>query len=395
MAISAGPDLAVMFEPFRLKNITLKSRFIMPAMNRGWTVDGLPSPKYADYYAARARRGVALIVTGALPIDHPSSSALTDPLINARSGAVWRQVTDAVRAEGGHMFMQLWHEGAIRLEGKGPYPEGPTLSPSGYASATRQNGRAATVEELEEIKQAFVDAALVAKASGFSGVEVHGAHGYFIDQFFWPVTNRRSDRYGGATVLERVRYPLEVVRAIRAAVGPDYLISLRFSQWKEVDFEGHIMDVPTELEGFIKAFEEAGVDMFNCSSRYFWKPENDSSPLNLAGWAKKFTKLPVVTVGSLGLKIDLFGGFLAEGVTFDFAGQAQLQIMADQFARGEFDLMAIGRAIIGDADWLVKVREGRYDDIRSFSKVDVMGNYEWDPGIVGETHGLTEHGMTA
>lgn len=386
-------DLSRMFEPCQLKNITLKSRFIMPAMNRGWTVDGLPSSKYAEYYATRARRGVALIVTGALPVDHPSSSALTDPLINERSGNVWATVTQAVREAGGHMFMQLWHEGAIRLEGKGPYPDGPTLSPSGFASATRQNGRAATIEELEEIKQAFVNAALVAKASGFSGIEIHGAHGYFIDQFFWPVTNRRTDNYGGATVLERARYPLELVRAIRAAVGPDYLISLRFSQWKEVDFDASIMDVPTELEGFLNAFESAGVDMFNCSSRYFWKPENDSSLLNLAGWTKKFTRLPVVTVGSLGLKIDLFGGFLAEGMSFDFAGQAQLQIMADQFARGEFDLMAIGRSIIGDADWLLKVRDGRYDEIRSFSKADVMGNYEWDPGIVGETHGLKEEDM--
>lgn len=215
-----------------------------PAMNRGWTVNGLPSEKYAEYYASRARRGVAMIVTGALPIDPPSLSALTDPLINERSGNVWANVTSAAREAGGHMFMQLWHEGAIRLEGKGPYPDAPTLSPSGVASATRQNGRAATRDELDEIKQAFVDAALVAKACGFAGVESHGAHRYFIDQLLWPVTNRRIDDYGGATVLEHARHPLDVVRVTRAAVGPDYLISFRFSQWKEVDFDARIMDVP-------------------------------------------------------------------------------------------------------------------------------------------------------
>lgn len=389
----ARVDLSPLFQPFWLRNIELNTRFIMPAMNRGWIEAGLPSEKYAEYYASRVRRGISLVITGACPVDHPSSSALIDPLINERSGAAWAKATAAVRAAGGHMFQQLWHEGAIRVEGKGPYPEAPTLSPSGLAQKGRPNGRAATLEELDEIKQAFARAALVARDSGFSGVEVHGAHGYFLDQFLWQETNLRSDRYGGKTVLERAAYPLEVVRAIRAAVGPDYPISFRFSQWKEVDFDARIMDVPTELEGFLAAFKDAGVDLFNCSSRYFWKPENDSSRLNLAGWAKKFTEIPVVAVGSLGLKIDLFGGFLAKDQRFDFAGQDQLEILAGQFKRGEFDLMAIGRSIIGDAEWLVKAREGRYGDIRTFDKNDVMGDYEWDPGLVGEAHGLDAAGM--
>ncbi len=386
-------DVSALFTPFRLKNIKLKSRFIMPAMNRGWVVDGLPSEKYADYYARRVQRGIALVITGACPIDHPSSSAMIDPLINSRSGAAWAKVTSAVTSAGGHMFQQLWHEGAIRVEGRGPYPDAPTLSPSGLAHKDRPNGRAATVAELEEIKQAFVDAALVARLSGFAGVEVHSAHGFLLDQFLWSETNRRTDIYGGGTVRERARFPLEVVRAIRAAVGPDYIISYRFSQWKEVDFDARIMEVPRELEGFLADFRAAGVDLFNCSSRYFWKPEVEGSNLNLGGWAKKFTDVPVATVGSLGLKIDLFGGFLAESMTFDFAGQAQIQIMLEQFQRGEFDLMGVGRSIIGDADWLLKVRDGRFDEIRSFTKADVMGDYTYDPGIVGETHGLDAKGF--
>lgn len=387
-------DLSPLFTPFRLKNITLKSRFIMPAMNRGWIVDGLPSIKYAEYYSSRVRRGIALVITGACPVDHPSSSAMIDPLIDARSGAAWAKTTAAVREAGGHMFQQLWHEGAIRLAGRGPYPEAVSLSPSGLARKGKPNGRAASLLELDEIKQAFVLAALVAKASGFAGVEVHGAHGFLLDQFLWSETNLRTDRYGGATVRERARFPLDVVRAIRAAVGPDYLISFRFSQWKEVDFDARIMDVPTELEGFLSDFRAAGVDLFNCSSRYFWKPENEESDLNLAGWAKKLTDIPVVSVGSVGLKIDLFGGFLAEGMQFEFAGQAQLQVLADQFARGEFDLMGVGRSIIGDADWLLKVRDGRFHEIRPFTKADVMGNYTYDPGIVGETHGVDAKAFT-
>lgn len=381
-------DLSPLFAPFHLKNITLPTRFIMPAMNRGWTVDGLPSRRYSDYYARRVERGVAMVITGACPIDHPSSSAMTDPIINVRSGEAWAEATAAVRAAGGHMVQQLWHEGAIRVEGRGPYPDAPTLSPSGFASRGRPNGRAATIDELEEIKAAYVAAALVAQASGFSGVEVHGAHGFLLDQFLWAQTNLRTDRYGGSTVLERARFPLEVVRAIRAAVGPDYLISYRFSQWKEVDFDATIMHVPTELAPFLAAFKAAGVDLFNCSTRYFWKPEVVGSDLNLAGWAKRATDIPVVAVGSVGLKIDLFGGLITEGISLDFAGQEQLQILADQFARDEFDLIAVGRSMIGDADWLIKARDGRFDEIRPFSKADVMGDYEYDPGIVGEAHSM-------
>jgi 2,4-dienoyl-CoA reductase-like NADH-dependent reductase (Old Yellow Enzyme family) len=386
-------DLSALFTPFKLKKITLQSRFIMPAMNRGWVVDGLPSAKYAEYYANRVKRGIALVITGACPIDHPSSSAMIDPLINEKSGAAWAKTTSAVRDAGGHMFQQLWHEGAIRVEGRGPYPEAPSLSPSGLAHGGKANGRAASIAELEEIKAAFAQAALVAKASGFAGVEVHGAHGFLLDQFLWPETNIRTDRYGGRTVRERASFPLEVVRAVRAAVGPEFLISFRFSQWKEVSFDARIMDVPTELEGFLADFRDAGVDLFNCSSRYFWKPEADGSHLNLAGWAKKFTDVPVASVGSVGLKIDLFGGLLAEGMQFEFAGQAQLQILVDQFARGEFDLMGVGRSIIGDADWLLKVRDGRFNEIRPFTKADVMGDYTYDPGIVGETHGVSAKGF--
>lgn len=387
-------DLDALFTPFRLKGITLPTRFIMPAMNRGWTVDGLPSERYGEYYASRVRRGVSLVVTGACPVDHPSSSAMTDPLITPATGVAWAKATSAVTSAGGFMFQQLWHEGAIRVEGRGPYPDAPTLSPSGLAHAERRNGRAATFEELQEIKEAYVNAALVARDSGFAGVEVHGAHGFLLDQFLWADTNLRTDCYGGSTVLERARFPLEVIAEIRAAVGPDYIISYRFSQWKEVAFEATIIDVQTELAGFLAAFREAGVDLFSCSSRYFWKPEIAGSNLNLAGWAKRFTDIPVVAVGSVGLKIDLFGGFIAEGLELDFAGEAQLEILARQFERGEFDLIAVGRSMIGDADWLTKVRTGRYAEIRPFTKADVMGDYQYDPGIVGETHGLTADGMT-
>lgn len=108
-------DMSPLFKPFRIKDMVLQSHFVMTAMNRGWTTaDGLPdAARYASYYSDRAARGIGLVITGSFPIDHPSSSALSDPLINARSVEPWSGVTAAVRAAGGHTFLQLWHEGAF------------------------------------------------------------------------------------------------------------------------------------------------------------------------------------------------------------------------------------------------------------------------------------------
>lgn len=388
-------SIEALFQPFTLNGITLPTRFVMPGMNRGWYENGVPSDRYGPYYADRVRHGVGLVITGACPVDHPSASAMTDPPINAKSAIGWGKAAEAVRAAGGHIFQQLWHEGAIRVAEKGYYPDAPTLSPSGLAKADKPNGRAATLGELEDIAAAFADAALCARDAGFSGVEIHGAHGFLLDQFLWAETNRRTDRYGGATLMERARFPLDVIRAVRGAVGPNYPIAYRFSQWKEVDFEARIIDPASEMQPFVRAIEDAGADLLHASSRYFWKPDNDAAPLNLAGWARRHATVPVITVGSVGLKIDLFGGFLSDAATLEAAGTEQLNQMAAMYEGGQFDLLAVGRSLIGDAAYLEKLRAGDLAAIRRFTKADVMGDYEYDPGIVGEVQGLDAEKMRA
>lgn len=377
-----------LFEPIAVGAIELPTRFVMPAMNRGWYEEGVPSDRYGGYYAERVRNGVGLVVTGACPVDHPSASAMTDPPINARSAVGWSKAAEQVRRGGGHIFQQLWHEGAIRVAEKGYYPDAPTLSPSGLARGDRPNGRAATTGELEDIIAAFADAAVCARQAGFSGVELHGAHGFLIDQFLWAQTNLRQDRFGGPSLLERARFALEAIAAVRAAVGPDFPISFRFSQWKGIDFDARIMEPEYEIAGFVVAMETAGVDMLHASSRYFWKPDNAAAPLNLAGWTKRFARVPVVTVGSVGLKIDLFGGFLSDRAELEAADVEQLIQLARMHAAGQFDCLAVGRSLIGDASYLTKLRAGDLAAIRRFTKADVMGDYEYDPGIIGDVQGM-------
>ena len=127
-----------------------------------------------------------------------------------------------------------------------------------------------TEHDIAETIRAFAQAAGEAKALGFDAVEIHGAHGYLIDQFFWHPTNQRTDRYGGQTLAERSRFATELIRAVRKAVGPDFPISLRISQWKLQDYAAKLATTPQEMEAWLVPLAEAGVDIFHCSQRRFW-----------------------------------------------------------------------------------------------------------------------------
>ncbi|WP_455906392.1 oxidoreductase, partial [Metapseudomonas otitidis] len=157
-----------------------------------------------------------------------------------------------------------------------------------------------TQQDIDDVVAAYAQAARDAKAIGMDGVELHGAHGYLIDQFFWDGTNPRTDGYGGSQA-NRSRFAIEVIKAVREAVGPDYPIIFRFSQWKQQDYTARLVQTSEELEGFLKPLSEAGVDIFHCSTRRFWEPEFEGSDLNLAGWTRKLTGKPTITVGSVGL----------------------------------------------------------------------------------------------
>jgi 2,4-dienoyl-CoA reductase-like NADH-dependent reductase (Old Yellow Enzyme family) len=302
--------------------------------------------------------------------------------INDASMSAWQRCFDAVNRAGGRMFLQLWHEGAVRKEGgEGPYSKHPSLSPSGLVHAGKPNGRAATLEDLDAIRDAFVRAALAARELGAAGVEVHSCHGYLLDQFLWPDTNRRTDGYGGDDIRARVRFPAEIVAAIRAELGREFPISFRFSQWKEVDYKARITPTPEDLRTMLSVLRSAGVDVFHASARYFWIPEWADSDLGVAGWTKSMTDAPVIAVGSVGLDTDVMDNFF--GKEAKSTGEVGLRELARRFGNGEFDLISVGRSLIGDPDWVNKVRDGRLSEIRMFTKKDLIGDLEME-GFVAE-----------
>jgi 2,4-dienoyl-CoA reductase-like NADH-dependent reductase (Old Yellow Enzyme family) len=365
-------DPSPLFTPFTVKGLTFKNRFIMPAMQRKWCANGEPLPVLVDYYRERAAGGVSLIITESCAIDHPSSTQETTyARLSDTTFDAWRRCIDVVRDAGAPMFVQLWHEGAIRQEdGDGPYSYAPTLSPSGLIAPGRQRGRAATVAELEEIKAGFVRSALLAKAAGAVGVEVHSCHGYLLDQFLWSKTNLREDGYGGPELAARIRFPAEIVAAVRNAVGPEFVIGLRFSQWKQADYDAKIVANPDELRFFLDTMRKAGADLFHASTRRFFTPEWPESDLGLAGWTKSLTDRPVIACGSVGVDTDVMDNFLVrEAKQTGAAGVAEL---VRRFDNKEFDIISVGRAVIGDPQWVNKVQDGRYADIRGFTRADIM-----------------------
>jgi len=345
---------------------------VMSPMTRNRSPGGIPGPEVACYYARRAEGGVGLIITEGVGVDHPSALGEAErnefdlpELSHEPSLAGWRRVVEAVHAAGCPIFPQLWHQGILRMPGSGRYPEARSVSPSGLwgplgrqtsidptmIPAEAQLALPSSEAELDEIAGAYARSAGKAIALGFDGIAIHGAHGYLLDTFLWDETNRRADRWGGDR-RARAGFAAEVVRRIRAAIGPDRSILFRFSQWKQQDFRARLAQTPQELEDVLGPLADAGVDIFDASARYFNRAEFDGSPLNLAGWAKKVTGKLSMAVGGIGTG----AGYYDKGKPL--AATEFLEPLLERFGRGEFDLIAVGRALIGDAGWARKLRQG-------------------------------------
>lgn len=366
--------LEPLFRPITLNALTIPNRLAMAPMTRSHSPGHAPTENVAAYYRRRAEGGTGLIVTEGVGIDHPASigegsgsGAAVPVLYGEAAQAGWRRVVDAVHEAGGAIFPQLWHQGPFRLEGTGPFPGAPTLTPSGtwgpmggkstvhpqHLDAYSKPMRAMTEEDIADVVAAFARSAAAAKAIGFDGIAIHGASGYLIDSFLWSKTNLRADRYGGDPA-KRAEFAAEVVRAIRQAVGPAMPILFRFGQWKQQDFTAQIAENPDELGALLGPIADAGADMLDASALYFSKPAFEGSDLSLAAWAKKLTGKPSMAVGGVGLSDTLYSSLSTGGAKVE----KNYFEAAERIAKGEFNMLALGRALIADPAWAAKIRTG-------------------------------------
>ncbi|WP_089101838.1 NADH:flavin oxidoreductase [Streptomyces hyaluromycini] len=353
----------ILSRPIALNGLTVPNRIVMAPMTRQFSPGGVPGEDVVSYYSRRAAAGVGLIVTEGTYVGHDSAgqSSRIPRFHGEEQLAGWAKVAEGVHAAGGTIVPQLWHIGMVRKQGQPPFADAPAVGPSGIRlDGTEGEGRAMTRQDLDDVIRAFAEAAAAAERIGFDGVELHGAHGYLLDQFLWAGTNRRTDAYGGDPVA-RTKFAAEIVAAVRAAVSPEFPVILRYSQWKSDNYDARLAETPEELEAILTPLAAAGVDVFHASTRRYWLPEFEGSDLNLAGWTKKLTGRPTITVGSVGLDGDFIKGFQGEGSPLK-----GIDDLLDSLERDEYDMVAVGRALLQDPEWAAKVLAGRTDELKAY-----------------------------
>ena len=367
-------DVEPLFQPLQVRGLTLPNRIVMAPMTRNFSPRGVPGEDVAAYYRRRAEGGTGLIITEGVGVDHPA--ALGDAglgennlphLYGDEALAGWKRVVESVHRAGGKIVPQLWHQGVMRDPGTGPHPEAHSVRPSGlwgpagrtssidpgYIARVQAPTQPMSESEIQDVIDAYGRSARHARELGFDGVAVHGAHGYLIDTFLWDETNRRTDSWGGDR-RARTRFAAEVVRAIRREAGEALPIFFRFSQWKQQDFKARLAATPGELEEVLGPVSDAGVDVFDGSVRYFDRPEFEGSPLNLSGWARKITGKLAMAIGGIGLD----RGFYESKRDGRAGGSDNIELLMTRFGRGEFDLVAVGRALLNEPGWAHTLRRG-------------------------------------
>jgi 2,4-dienoyl-CoA reductase-like NADH-dependent reductase (Old Yellow Enzyme family) len=335
-ATTTHPALA----PFRLGGHELRNRFAVAPMTRvSARPDGVPTPEMAGYYESFAAGGFGLVITeGTYPDAEYSQGYLNQPGVGTDAHvAGWRAVTERVHAAGARIVCQLMHAGALsqgnphRPGTVAPSPVRPRgeMMPEYGGSGPWPVPRELPTDEVERVAAAFAAAAVRAHVAGFDGVEIHAANGYLLDQFLTDYTNRRTDRYGGP-IANRVRLAAEVTAAVRAAVGPGFLVGVRLSQTKVNDFEYRWPGARHDAAIIYTALAEAGTDYLHIASegRAFLETALLDDGCTTTALARQTTGLPV----------------LANGGMHDPA-QAE-QVLVD----GHADLLAVARGALANPD---------------------------------------------
>lgn len=232
------------------------------------------------------------------------------------------------------------------------------------ASSQQLPTRAMTAFDIDNVIDAFAESAAAAYSIGFDGVNIHGAHGYLIDEFLWSETNLREDSYNG-DILSRTRFAVELVQEVRRRTSQEFTIMFRFSQWKASRYDAKLVETPQALEQLLLPLVDAGVDIFDAYTRRFWLPEFADSNLNLAGWAKKISGLPTMTVGSVSLESPRRESPASKEATPRVALE-NITAVCEMLDRGDFDLVGIGRTLLANPSWCKLVSDNVYTELRPY-----------------------------
>ena len=359
----------MLFDEYKLKNLILRNRVVMAPMTRNQSPGGIPTSDVISYYARRAKAEVGLIITEGIEVSHIASSAYPNvPRLDtnkAREG--WKKVVEGIKNNNGAVIAQLWHCGGFRKLGMQPNPEVPGYTASGLVKPGKKVAHEMTLQDIKETIDAYASDAKICQELGFDGVEIHGAHGYLIDNFLWGGTNIREDSYGGS-IQKRSQFVSDIIKAVKENVDNQFIVGLRFSQWKQHDFSAKLASTPDDLKKILMPPVEAGLDFLHSSMRRFWESEFEGSDENLAYWTKKISNIPTIGVGSVGLDSD-FIDMTAP------ATPTSIDKAIDDIKKQKYDLIAVGRALLSDYEWVVKMKEGRLNDVIPYTKDALLNLY--------------------
>ena len=336
-----------LFQSGTLNRLALKNRIMVAPMTRiSASVDGIPGERMQHYYQRFVRGGFSAIITEGIYIDEAWSQtyAFQAGLINAKQSAGWRAITDRVHQHGGKIIAQLMHAGAIS-QGNIYRPD--TLAPSAVQPRGEQLGfyhghgayplpREMNEEQIQQVIDSFAHtAARAVGEAGFDGIEIHGANGYLLDQFFTDYTNQRSDRWGG-DIVARLSLTLAVIAAVRQRVGKDVTLGIRLSQGKVNDFHHKWREGEVGARLVFAAIAEAGVDYLHLTEYDALQPAFADSPLSLVQIARQAApKLPIIANGAL----------------------SNASTAAQALEQGA-DYVSIGKSALANPDWPMRIRDG-------------------------------------
>ncbi|WP_210366010.1 alkene reductase [Bacillus sp. REN3] len=333
-------DYPKLLESVKVEKWKLRNRIVMAPMTRGFADDrtGTVGKNVVEYYRRRAEKGAGLIITEGIAISRRAKGTFGVPgLYTEEQVRSWVPVTEAVHKEGGTIVAQLWHVGRLthsELTGGLP-PQAPsTLRAEGLVHRLRKPYEMPcemSVDEIKDTIKQFAKAAKNAMAAGFDGVEIHGAHGYLIDQFNSDISNLRTDQYGGG-LATRLTFMKEVIHAVMAEAGEERTV-IRFSALKD-DHPEYMWDHPDEaIQTFTKTFKETGIKILHPSTNHF--EDVISGGLTLHQMVREYWKGTIIGVG---------------GLTPASAEEA--------IKRHIIDLAAFGRPLLSNPDFSERIKQG-------------------------------------
>lgn len=331
--------MSIFNTPITINQLTVHNRLVMPPMeSRCSSDDGELSPRIFKLYDTRSKGGyIGLIITEHNYISPEGKGGKGQPSIATdHSIEILQKLVSSIHENGSKVIAQIGHAGAKTTpDVTGMEIMGPSAVKIPIAAPDAPVPREMTLSDIQKVVRDFTAAALRAKAAGYDGVELHGAHGYLLNQFYSPLSNKRTDAYSGSTIDGRIRLHLELIESIRKAVGPDFPLAIRLGACDYM--EGGI--TPEDSVIAAKAFEQAGVDLIDISGGYCIAVHPTSKEqgffAELSEPIKRAVSIPVMLTG---------------GVVEPQAAERLLQ-------EGKADLIGVGRAILKNPLWPKKAVE--------------------------------------